>query len=281
MGSSVMIFLNRRVDDLFIGVFLGPALLGVYSVAFRGLLVMLDISIKTVSTVALPTFSRLQDDVVRLRTAYLTATRLSAAVALPMFLFMVVAAGEVIQVAFGPKWEASIPVMRILALIGVANTLTNFNGTVLTALGRPDIVFRFQSLGGVANVLGVAIAVHWGILAVAVALVARTWFIFLPLSVYYLLQQLDFSLRQYFGEYLAAFLASLLAMLLALGVHIGLSTSMGPAARLVIMLAGGALAYVAALAVIDRSLLRQLTTFAATILRRKGGRLATVRSTEH
>jgi PST family polysaccharide transporter len=268
MGANVMVFFNRRTDDLFIGTFLGPVLLGVYTVAFRILLIMLEIGLKTVATVALPTFSRLQDDVERLRSAYLTATRLSAAVSLPMFFFMLVGAAEVIQVVFGPKWEAAIPVMRVLALIGVANTLANFNNTVLTALGRPDIVFRTQTLGAVANVIGVAIAVHWGILAVAATLVARTWLVLLPLSVYYLTRHLAFGLGEYLRGYLTPLFASMPLMITGLVAHVYLSPVMGPTARLGVMLLGGGAIYVLSLALIDRALFRQLVSFARTMVRR-------------
>lgn len=268
MGSSVMVFFNRRTDDLFIGAFLGPVLLGVYSVAFRILLIMLEIGLRTVATVALPTFSRLQGDIGRLRSAYLTATRLSAAVSLPMFCFMIVGAAEVIEVVFGPKWEGAVPVMRVLALIGVANTLANFNGTVLTALGRPDIVFRTQTLGAVANVTGVAIAVHWGILAVAAALVVRTWLVLLPLSVYYLTRHLTFGIGEYLREYVGPLSASVPLMTFGLIAHVRLSPVMGPAPRLAVMLLGAGAMYVLALALVDRPLLRQLVSFARMMLRR-------------
>lgn len=269
MGSNVMLFFDRRTDDFFIGTFLGPAQLGVYSVAFRFLTIMLDVGVGTVATVALPTFARLQHDVDRLRTAYLTATRLSAVVALPMFLFMVVGAGEVIQVFFGAKWEASIPVTRVLAMIGVANTLANFNGTVLTALGRPDIVLRYLTISAVANVLAVAIAVQWGILAVAWSLVVRTWLFMLPLSIFYLTRHLAFGIGEYLRGYVPTLTASVALMCFGLTVHMKLISVMGAGPRLAVMVLGGVIVYVAVLGLLDRGLLRQLAAFVQTTLPRR------------
>lgn len=258
VGINTMGFFNRRTDDFFIGAFLGPVLLGIYSVAYRLLVVMTEVSIGTVQTVALPTFSRLQNDLPRLRRAYLSATRASAVVAMPAFIFMAAAAPEVIRVFFGPHWDRSVPVMRVLALMGVANTLTNFNSTVLTSLGRPHIVLRFMSVAAVTNVIAVAIAVHWGIIAVAIALTTRNWLVASPLSIYFVRRALRFSLRDYFSSYVAPMLSSCVVAGLVVLVHVSLGSSLGYAERLGLMLGGGGIVYLGTLALLDRGMLREV-----------------------
>lgn len=267
VGQSIAGFLLGRTDDFFIGAFLGPVLLGIYTVAYRLLIVMSDVSINTVQSVALPTFARLQHDPDRLRKAYFAATRVSAVVALPIFSFMIAAAPEIIHVFFGPHWDASIPVMRVLSLIGVANTLTNFNATVLTSVGRPELALRFMFIAAVMNVIGVAVAVHWGILAVATVLVARNALVGSPLSIRYVKQTLGFGYREYFKSYMTPAVGSLLAMGVVLLTHLGLRDITGNTGRLGVMLLAEAAVYAVALRLIDRRLLKELVGYARGVTR--------------
>ncbi len=269
LGQNVAGFFLRRTDDFFIGAVLGPVLLGIYTVAFRLLIVMMDVSINTVQTVALPTFSRLQHDRDRLRKAYFAATRVSAVVALPTFCFIIAAAPEIIHVFFGPRWDLSIPVMRVLSLIGVANTLTNFNGTVLTSVGRPDLALRFLVIASVTNVIGVAIAVHWGILAVATALVLRNVLVGSPLSIHYVKITLGFGYREYFSSYRSPVLGALLVLSAGLLTHVALLDVMGNAGRLVVMLLATAAVYTMAIRVLDQQLMREMMSYVQATLSRK------------
>src|SRR3990172_5899036 len=50
-------FLNRHTDDLLIGYFLGPTMLGYYTVAYRLLRMMTELLTSVINAVALPTFS--------------------------------------------------------------------------------------------------------------------------------------------------------------------------------------------------------------------------------
>lgn len=270
VGVNVAGFFLRRSDDFFIGAFLGPALLGVYTVAYRLVVVMMDVTISTVQSVALPTFSRLQHDRVRLRTAYFAASRVSSVVALPAFCFVIAAAPEIIQTFFGPRWEPSIPIMRVLAIIGVANTITNYNATVLTSSGRPDLTLRFMGIASVVNLLGVAIAVHWGVLAVAMSLAVRNVFVGSPLSIHYVHRELGFSYREYFRTYLAPTLASLVLAALVLVMHAGLLHATQSTVRLGLMFLVGGAGYVAALRLLDRRLLAEVSGYVRTAAGRSG-----------
>lgn len=269
VGMGVAWFVLGRTDDFFIGAFLGPALLGIYSVAYRLLVVLMDITISTVEAVALPTFSRLQSDIPRLRRAYSSATRISAVVALPVFFFLLAAAPEVIHVFFGAKWDRSIPVMRVLSVVGVANTLTNFNATLLMSLGQPGRALRFMTIASVANIVAVAIAVHWGIVAVATAVALRTCFVGSPLSIKYVKAALAFTLPEYFVSYVTPLLASIPLIGLVLVEHAVLNQCAGNTIRLFVMAASGALAYLAAIRLLDQGLFDEVRTYLRSMVSRQ------------
>lgn len=270
LGGNIAGFFLRRTDDFFIGAFLGPVLLGVYTVAFRLLVVLMDVSTDTVERVALPIFARLQGDDARLKKAYFAATRMSAAVALPLFCFMIAAAPEVIHVFFGTHWDRSVPVMRVLSLMGVTSTLTNFNYTLMTAVGRPNLAFRLLIVASISNVIGVAIAVHWGIVAVATALLLRNVLVGSPLSVYGLRRVLEVGYAEYLLSYATPAVASIFAMGSVVVLHLALLHIAGNVVRLAVMLPTAAVVYLAALWLLDARLLRELAEHAGSLRRREG-----------
>lgn len=267
---------NRRADDLLIGVVLGPVALGLYSVAYRILLVMNDVVIKTISTVAFPIFSRAQHDREVLRKGYFKATALCAAIAVPSFMLVAVAAPEITVVLFGPKWSASVPVMQALSFIGALQAVLFFNLSVLNAVGKSSSAMKLSALNTVSNVIAFSITVHWGILAVAIAYAGRGYLV-APVQVVIAKRLLDFGWREYAGHLVGPILATIVMALAALALRAQLTASLGPLAVLAVLLPFGAAVYAGMLRLTAPSLARDMRRFALAALPdfgRRGRRLA-------
>jgi PST family polysaccharide transporter len=175
LGMSFMTFFNQRTDDFLIGSFLGSAALGIYTVGYRLLTVMLDVLVTSVQGVMFPTFSRVQAQPARLRTAYLAASRMGAFIAFPAFMFVAAAAPDIVHVVFGAKWDRSVPIMQILCFAGPLWAVMQFNSALLTSVGRPEVVLRLAVAGTALQVAAFAIAVNFGIAWVAAAYVVRLY----------------------------------------------------------------------------------------------------------
>lgn len=173
MGMNLFNFLNRRSDDFLIGYFLGSIALGYYSVAYRLLLILTQLLTTIIVKVSLPTFSRLQQEPERLRNALYKAIQLTSLITFPGFLATVILAPELVTVIFGQEWSPSIPVMQVLNLIGILYAYFYFNGSVMMAVGKPSWKLALDFIQAVSNVIAFAIAVQWGIVAVAAAYVIR------------------------------------------------------------------------------------------------------------
>jgi O-antigen/teichoic acid export membrane protein len=196
VAMNMVNFLNRRSDDLMIGAVLGTRALGYYSIGYRILLLLTDVMTRTIESVAFPLFAKVQGDLARLRRGYLIATQISAAIATPVFLAVAALAPQLIAVAFGPGWEPAVPVMQVLALIGVLHASLFFNSTVLVATGQPRTALFITTVNAVSNVIAFAIAVQWGIVAVAAAYVIRGYLLS-PLPVLMVKRVIDFRLSEY------------------------------------------------------------------------------------
>lgn len=217
VGFNVFNFFSRRGDDLLIGYFLGHVALGYYTIAYRVLLLMTQLLISTTSKVALPTFSRLQQEPERLRRAFYTATQLSSLVAVPAFLGVVVLAPELVQVLFGSKWLPSIPVMQVLSFAGVLQSVSYFNGSVIVAMGKPSWRLGITVLNSVSNIVAYALVVHWGIVAVAAAFVIRGY-LFSPLPIWMIHKLIHLELSVYLRQYVVPLVSSLVMVIAILGV---------------------------------------------------------------
>jgi O-antigen/teichoic acid export membrane protein len=246
VGINILNFLNRQSDDLLIAGVLGTTALGYYSVAYRILLMLTEVMTRTIDAVTLPTFSRVQKDVERLRSAYLMATRISSSIATPVFLALAALAPEIIPVFFGPQWEASVPVMQILSFIGLLHAAIYFSGNVLLAIGQPRRALLISVANASSNVVAFAIAAHWGIEAVAAAYVIRGYLLS-PLPVALVKHALGFAWR----DYLRVTLVPLGCAGIMVGVMVALRPLIAPftddATRLLILAACGPPVYIVAM----------------------------------
>ncbi len=166
-GSALLAFVNTRLDDLFIGAFLGPVALGYYAVAYRILMAVNQTTTGVMSRAAFPVFARLQDDPAPLRRTFEAVSRVAAVAAFGLFGLAFVLAPQIIQLAFGPTWSASVPVMKVLCLAGVCLNLVHLNRILLGAVGRADREFYTYLAQAVLCSIGFYFAGQIGIIAFA------------------------------------------------------------------------------------------------------------------
>ncbi|MDF5711677.1 MAG: MOP flippase family protein [Nostoc sp. S4] len=210
LGTQILNFVNRRSDDLLISYFLGPVALGYYSVAYRLLIIITQLLTGVTNQVAMPAFSRLQQEPEKLKSAFYKVTQLTSLISFPAFLGMAALAPELVRVLFGEQWLPSIPVMQVLAFIGIVHSVSYFNGTVLTAMGKPFWKLRLNFMHSIANVIGFSIAVHWGIVAVAAIYVIRSYLL-TPIDLWFIRKLIGIKLIGYLRQYVIP-LAGVLGM---------------------------------------------------------------------
>lgn len=218
LAFNILGFINSRSDDLLIGYFLGPTALGFYSLAYRILSVLTQVLIETSERVALPTFSRLQRDLPQMRRAFYKVARITSLIAFPFFLGTAVLAPKIVPFIFGEQWLASVPVLQVLALVGIFRSLSRFKGAVFMAVGQPEWRVKLGLLSSSLNFIGFAIAVRWGIVAVSIAYLVRACVMF-PVVQFVLSRLIQVSIFKYLRQAIAPLAASLVmsASLMLLG----------------------------------------------------------------
>lgn len=139
-------FINGNLDTLLIGRLLGSVLLGIYNRAYMLLYLPMYFLTNSLARVAFPAFSKIQDDLPRVRALYLTSSTLVATVVLPVCAGVAVAAPALVQVLLGPRWAASVPILRVLCLSIPLSMTTLFAGVVADARAnlRQKIILNLE-----------------------------------------------------------------------------------------------------------------------------------------
>jgi O-antigen/teichoic acid export membrane protein len=252
VGFRFLNYFNRTSDQLFIGSFLGAASLGFYTVGYRMLRLLFQVTSSLIDRVAFPLYSRLQGNAPRLVRAHYKSTAFAALIAFPAFTATVVLAPDFVPVVFGTKWMDSVPIMQILALLGVVQFLTYLNGTMLKALGKPSWQVIIVLVTTVLKVVAFLIAVRFGIIAVAVATLC-VGCVVAPAYYWALHRLIPIRLAAYLGHIKGPLFASLLAGATMFGIRSVLGDS-HPLVTLLVAGAGGVVIYLASIRVFSRSL---------------------------
>ena len=257
---SLMNFMNTRADDFLIGYYLGPISLGYYSLAYRILTAMTDLLVNSSNQLALPTFSRLKDDLEQFQRAFCQATKLSSTLAFPAFVSVAILAPELITTLFGEKWKPSIPILQILVFVGALRSVTYFKGAIFLAMGKPAWRLRLGMLTSLLNILGFFIAVQWGILEVAWAYLTCSLIMF-PISQGVVSQFVKVQFRQYLQQFTTSVVSTLvMAAVMWLACFL-LKDVLAPIGVMVIALVIGASVYGLAIYRFEPELVQKIWLF--------------------
>ena len=234
VGFRLLIYFTRRADELLIGAFLGPAALGFYTVGYRMLRMLIQVTSSLIDRVSFPLYSKLQDKPARLKVAFYKSTSFAALIAFPVFLSAAVLAPQVVDLFFGPKWADSIPVMQLLAFFGLIQVLTYLNGTTIKALGKPGWLVLIVGITAALKVSAFLVAVQYGLVAVAVAAVCVGYAV-APLYYFGVRRLVDIRL----SDYWRSLRIPLVGAILAAGTMLGLRYALADARALVVLAVAG------------------------------------------
>jgi PST family polysaccharide transporter len=171
----------RNGDNLLIGKVLGAVPLGIYTRAYTFSMLPLTQIAAAATRVMFPTLSRIQTDHERVRAAYVRANAMIALVAFPFAIGLFVMADTFTDTVLGPKWAAVSPILRILCVAALLQSVGTTVGWIYQSQGRSDWMFRWSLGAGTVVLAAFGIGVIWGLKGVAIAYVFATALL-VPLS---------------------------------------------------------------------------------------------------
>ncbi|MCK9155284.1 MAG: lipopolysaccharide biosynthesis protein [Paludibacteraceae bacterium] len=151
--SSVIMTTVRYIYSIVIGRNFTAQDLGYYSQAFKFHLIPSNVVSGTVSGVAYPVLSSLNQDETRQLAYFRKLIRVTAFVIFPVMLGLCVAFDNLVEVALTAKWLPIVPYFRILGVAAIFMPLHSMNISINTAKGYPSRSFYIETIRNVLVVV--------------------------------------------------------------------------------------------------------------------------------
>lgn len=144
MGEKTANYFNTNLDYLLIGSLLGAKPLGYYTLAYNLVLRPSLLINPIITKVAFPVFSKIQNDILKLKNGYLKVLQLLSSVNFPMMAGLAIVAPVAVPIIFGDQWMPSIILIQILTIVGLLRSAGNPIGSLQLAKGRADLGFKWN-----------------------------------------------------------------------------------------------------------------------------------------
>ena len=169
LGSSILIFLITQGDDIFVGKLLGTTALGLYQLAYRISNMPTTEITHVISQVTFPAYSKLQDNLPKLREAYLKTLQLTVFLSFPIAGLIFVLAPDFTRIFLGEKWMPMVPAMQVLVFAGLVRSIAATTGPIFHAVGKPkiDTIWQIVRLSVLATLI-YPFTIKWGILGASI-----------------------------------------------------------------------------------------------------------------
>jgi teichuronic acid exporter len=252
------------IDQMLVGVLLGPAGLGIYGFSRRIFQILTDLITGALNLVSYSLLSSMQQERDKLRAAYLLGTFASSIIAFPIFSGLGLIAADLIPFAFGPQWTEAVPVVQALSALGLLSAVGVLQASLVKSQGQADLWFYYLAGKQAVAVLYIFLFSSWGVSALTNALVVQNFIMWLP-TVYMVVRLLGISP----WAYLANFMLPVFATLVMLGAGALVQSQLAgadPVIRLGATVGGCGLVYAAVVLLLGR---RKLLEIRATLGRRR------------
>lgn len=170
--SGLLDTISTRLQALLIGRLFNADALGFYSLAQNVAQAPTSFIGTLLSRVGLPVFSQYASDRSRLRAALRVSLNLSLFLFLPCMVGLALAARPLIGAIYGARWEVAAPIASLLSLAGMLWPVHVLNLAALSAQGHSARFFYLEIIKNLIGIVAVLIAVRFGTIAVAAAVLA-------------------------------------------------------------------------------------------------------------
>jgi O-antigen/teichoic acid export membrane protein len=242
-GQRVLYYLHANADKVLVGRYLGAAALGLYGLAYNIVTIPFSRLAVPIAEVLFPAFSRMQDDSERIAAAWLRASRLVGAVAFPTLVGLIAVAPDFVAALLGERWDPMVPVVQILAWVGLLQSLQTLNGNILQALDRTGTLLRYSVAFFALHLTAFVVGLQWGIIGVATGYAISTT-VLEPVYAWLTARALGISTWRFFAAFSGVTQATVLMVAGVLATRALLfEFDAPPGARVALLVVVGALVY--------------------------------------
>lgn len=208
-GFGVVNFFARNLDNMLIGRVWGSQQLGLYAKAYQLLTLPIDQINAPITTVAVPTLSRLNDSPERYRRTYLRIIEKIAVLTMPGIALLIGTADWVVLIVLGPQWTEAGHIFAALGVAALIQPITNTTGWLFISQARTHDMFRYGLVASTLIVVAIIVGLSWGALGVATVYAVIWVTIITPLLFYWVGRTGPVRPRDFYVTIAPAFCAAL------------------------------------------------------------------------
>ena len=213
-GFTTINYFSRNLDNLLIGRFVGAQQLGLYSRAYQLMMLPIDQINEPITSVALPSLSRLTDSPELYRRAYLRMLEKVAMVTMPTVVFLIATSDWIIRIVLGSQWVGAVQIFILLGVSGLFQPVANTTGWLLLSQGRANHMLQWGLISGPIIIISFLIGLPWGAVGVAASYMLTRILIVDPLLYWFVGRQGPVRTIDFYKT-MAPFVVASLAALLA------------------------------------------------------------------
>lgn len=164
--------ITKFVDEstsFFIGKFLAPYHLGLYTRGNQFASLPGTVMGAVVNSVLFPSLSQLKDDETEFNAVFRKSVMYQAAISVPLFLWLAMLSEPLVRILLTEEWLEVVPVMQILCIGRCLSPIANVSEQVLMSKGRSDLMLKQQIIKMSIKFIMVICLLKFGLLAVACA----------------------------------------------------------------------------------------------------------------
>ena len=167
-ATQALTFLTKNVDNVALGIVVGPTQLGFYSRAYQLLMAPLNQINAPMTGVALPVLSRVQDDDERFNSYLSRAQLIACYLTASVFAVSAGVASPLVTLLFGAVWHPVAAIFAVLAVGGVFRSIQQIAFWTYLARGKTAAQLHMIMVTRPIMIAIILAGLPWGPLGVAV-----------------------------------------------------------------------------------------------------------------
>lgn len=254
LGVFSLAAIFQNIYTLLIGKLYNVNDVGYYNQAFRMQSVASNAIMSSIQRVAFPAFTKLQDDMVALRSVYKRVTIMTMEVYFPVMMTLMMVGRPLFSVLLTDKWLPSVPLFGLLCISEAFFPLNNINSSVLKARGKGKKYFRLNLVNYGVITLCIFMTYSYGIIALlcgyAVSSLLRS-----VISMIVCGREIQYGFCQQLIDLMPTFLIALLTCIGVYGVE---CLALAPLLKLIFAVIVGSVIFLVANFILKTTFFREL-----------------------
>lgn len=195
--SNLAVYVSQNIDFLIVGKLLGPVSLGIYSFAFRVSKYPILKFQTIIGGMLFPAFSTFSEDIKRVQRNFIKISIAGGLVLLPLLAMTIFGVDSLVAILVGAKWAGSAPIIRILMICFIFQSISMGDNSILVTLNKIKTVNMLRTISAMALLIcGVIVVKFFGAIGMACAFSAVS-ILYVLITKKILLSEIKLGFRYY------------------------------------------------------------------------------------